>query len=46
VDTHKLNRLAAFHPSVKGQRSQERWIGVYTGNHRSEAPIAQSHLSA
>ena len=28
------NSLAASHPSMKGQRPQERWIGVYTGNHR------------
>ena len=26
--------LAASHPSVKGQKPKERWIGVYTGNHR------------
>ena len=30
----KKSNLAASHPSVKGQRPQERWIGVYTGNHR------------
>jgi len=28
-----MSNLAASHPSVKGQRPQERWIGA-TGNHR------------
>jgi len=36
LETEKKGKksLAASHPSVKGQRPQERWIGVYTGNHR------------
>ena len=37
--------LAASHPTVKGQRPQERWIGVYTGIAGWETPVAQSHLS-
>jgi len=34
----KISNLAASHPSVKGQRPQKRWIGVYTGNHRCPVP--------
>ena len=41
----KFNRLAASHPSTKGQRPQERWIGVYTGNTRgTHCPVPSFSL--
>ena len=35
----KSNGLTASHPSVKGQRPQERWIGAHWES--QETPVAQ-----
>ena len=35
----KNNGLTASHPSVKGQRPQERWIGAHWES--QETPVAQ-----
>ena len=40
----KHKQSTASHPSVKGQRPQERWIGA-TGNHRRH-PLPKTVLSA
>jgi len=36
--TTTTKQPTASHPSVKGQRPQKRWIGMYTGNHSCPVP--------